>query len=425
MLRIFIICLITIYFWYLGTKILKNQKHRIGLFFVTFGGLFYAGIGYGIDPIFKDYLIYYSAFLFCFTISFCLVCNFSSNWFYSSGHEKNILSNKTATVILVLFQIITAFPLIYPEIQLNKLFQPPAPQIILAFNKSLEGENDLLLKFDGYLYLLLFPFYLLSFQNLINKFRYIVFNIVLNLYIQYCVNQYLGRYVFEVFFLFCVLLSWAYGKISVKKAAIITFGSILFIFLISGFYIKIRLGQEASLYELKGIEDSFFGEISFPSQSEKIILSDNRVDLEKYVMWILTLPLPKIITGKFNVSSVNFEIAELVTGLRIGSVGSSAILTSPVTESVYIYGNYMYWFHGIFIGALFGIAIGILSRKTHLSSLWAYFTILILIFWRAGIASILPVFINQFLLFYFFMLLKAFKDRKTQNTNKINVASIV
>ena len=99
-------------------------------------------------------------------------------------------------------------------------------------------------------------------------------------------------------------------------------------------------------------------ETSFPRDVGMLVIEKAaRVDLSDYVKWIVTLPIPKILTGEIGGARINYEISEYVSGVSPGQKGWYVVLPGLIAESVYIYGNYFFWLHGGFIAFLAALVV--------------------------------------------------------------------
>ncbi len=138
-----------------------------------------------------------------------------------------------------------------------------------------------------------------------------------------------------------------------------------------------------------------------------------RVDIGAYFTWIATLPIPKVLTGDIEGARINYEISEIVLGLPIGSPGWYVVLPGLVVESVYIYGRYFFWLHGIFLGIMAAFFARIAERVPQFLFLYLYIVLMFAyVLNRAGISALLPTIINEFLFFYLFLFFVIFRTRR-------------
>ena len=151
-------------------------------------------------------------------------------------------------------------------------------------------------------------------------------------------------------------------------------------------------------------------EISFPRNvGVPIIESGARVDLAAYARWMLTLPIPKLLTGEIEGARVNYEISDLVLGLGRGARGWYIVLPGLVAESVSIFGRYFFWLHAVFIAFLAALVMRLMERTPQLLFLQAYVVVTFAYHVnRGGISGPLGILVNEFMLFYLFVFIMVF-----------------
>ena len=147
-----------------------------------------------------------------------------------------------------------------------------------------------------------------------------------------------------------------------------------------------------------------------------LIESGKRVDLEKYFTWLFTLPIPKALIGQVDGARVNYEISEIVLGIERGAPGFYVILGGVVSESVYIFGEYLFWLHAVILGGASAVLIRILSSVKYFGFLTAW-TVVFFSYKMpgAGIGATLPPLMNEYLLLYIFIFYAVYRySRKTE-----------
>jgi len=204
------------------------------------------------------------------------------------------------------------------------------------------------------------------------------------------------------------LASWILYPKSRVKLVFLCVCCLPVFFILSYGYAVIRIG--GTLGEIgfwKSVHAILATEFGFVKRSGMIVYTTGaRVDLSQFVKWIITLPIPKVLTGPVEGARINYEISELVLGKSTGSPGWHVVLSGLVAESMYIYGGYYFWVHGFVIGGLAAFFARLMERVPQFLFLFLYVALLFgYKLNRAGIGSLLPTITNQFLLFYLFVFL--------------------
>jgi hypothetical protein len=121
---------------------------------------------------------------------------------------------------------------------------------------------------------------------------------------------------------------------------------------------------------------------------------------------LVTLPIPKVITGQIPGARINYEIAEILTHKAPGASGFNVLLTGPVTEAVYIFNTTFFWVQAVFMGALAGLLCVLAGVRRSLLVLLVEFALMFgFVYGRAGVAATLPVLVNSYLPLYALVLL--------------------
>lgn len=328
--------------------------------------------------------------------------------------EHIIQSNKWIWLIFV-YYLCALSTLITPEFKLHLLLAPPQPDISRWFYGRFEplsiGPIGALTR---YLMILLTPFFYIALYKLREKVGLIGVLLFGLLYIDYVANAYLGRYHVMTTLIFVVLVVW-HMRPRMRGLLIATslVGLPALLTLLS-IYAQLRLGIPISAITIEnpisGIIDeelSLLVRIGMP-----ILESGRRADLLDYFGWMLTLPLPSFLKSGFSFSLIGYEMSSIYLDVPVGQKGFYVVLPTPLVEAFYLYGNAFFWFHGIFVGVLMGFFTRLASQQAILQ--FVFFTIVISFafnFNRAGIGSLLSSLVNEFLLFYAFILFAALKHR--------------
>jgi hypothetical protein len=132
-----------------------------------------------------------------------------------------------------------------------------------------------------------------------------------------------------------------------------------------------------------------------------LIESGARMDLSRYLAWVFTLPLPGFLKGNLDVALINYELSEVVLSRSIGSREWYVVLPGLLAESIYIYGLWFFWIHAFFIGFMLSFFCRMSEGSPYLGVMFLFIVVMFMYnINRAGIAGVLPVLVNGFMLFY-------------------------
>jgi hypothetical protein len=239
-----------------------------------------------------------------------------------------------------------------------------------------------------------------------NRLLWVAGILISLLYIRYVDSAYLGRG--PVVQTLAILLLSVWFLRPAYRSRLVIISTVAAPFVLYGFYLYalIRIGDVVR-------DVGLLGALSVMLQTElgfvrdvgvKILETGARVDLGRYLLWIVTLPLPKILTGPIEVARINYEISEVVLGMQRGTYGWYVVLPGLVAESIYIFGTRLFWLHGVFLGLIAAFFAKVAERVPQLFFLYLYLVVMFgFVLNRGGIASLLPPVINEFLLFYLFL----------------------
>ncbi|NWN91783.1 hypothetical protein HLV39_09815 [Marinobacter adhaerens] len=389
----------------------KGWAQRLMLLGLLGGLFFYSGIGGADESVSWTYSVYYFGVFFGVVFGF----SFGRVFFMSTGRTLGarlpyVLGTMNSAAwqwVVVLYVLVSLLPLVLPEFRLHMLFLPPSPDLKALFAERFSTATpNLLEKLVGYAQLLLSPFFYLALYHLRFRLKWVILIFAFLLYAGYVDKAYAGRGDVMMHVGMIVLALWVMRPWLRKRIMGVILLSLPLLFY--GFYIygRIRIGGGV---EGVGITDGVFSiletEWGFPRMvGMSIIESEARVNLGAYFVWIVTLPIPKIITGGIEGARINYEISEIVLGSTRGTTGWYVVLPGLVSEAVYIYGKYFFWVHGLLIGFMAAFFARLTERVPQTSFLFFY---LVLMFSyalnRGGISALLPLIMNQFLLFYLFL----------------------
>lgn len=394
----------------------KAQK----ILFTFFSLFFFLYNGYGIsfvNGVHPNYHYYYCGFYLAFSTGYLTFLRIFYTPFKILRKKTDVyikqlaLSPKVAIISISIFLLISIVPLIYPTNRIFLLLNPPKPDVGTQFFATFTNNINPVIKIFENIGYLIYPFYLISLYYFRKKPLTLAFILFFPLYLHYCNISYINRaYVLERLVIFGTMLYSFYP--SIRKILII--GSLIIIPFMVIFMVQyqdIRGGNKAQKISFVDASKIIFNaETSFPVFSNKIINSDKHINLKDYFVWIITLPIPKVIIGKINPVSAGAEMSEILLGKKQGDEGYFALLAGLLTESVYTFGQKWYFLHAIFISLLMAIIVRFVEKTIVLSPMVLVFTILFsYTLNRAGISGMLPSIINQFLFYYLLIFLLYFR----------------
>ncbi len=373
-------------------------------------------INSGVAPAYYDVPVwfawYHFAFLIACSLSFVFFWRICSPFSVSAARKLELaapffLQKRLTVWILVVFYGALLSSLIYPELRLADLFELRPPDIRTWFASRFDPvEYDAVAAITRYIRLLVFPFVFIAFFRLCHRPLMVIGCVALALYIQYVDQQYIARGSVLLYALSIGLFYFIKVPASRKIIVATGFLALPLLGVLLEFWMVVRLGEA---YEFRGVlqslETILIMQTGFAREAGLILIGSGRhVDLEQYFLWILTLPLPKALVGGIEGARINYEISEIVLGLPRGYPGFYVILGGVVSESVYIYGDKLFWLHGVMLGAVGSVLIRLLSAVSYLAFLTAW-TVVFFSYKMpgAGVGAVLPSFANEYMLLYVVM----------------------
>ncbi len=421
-LRLDLVGLIAAYTFFggwLGTRFLREQKAKIFLSASLLGIFFYCGIGYGYAEVVpREYGVYYAIFVAAFTIAFTVITRHMQtrawvlSWLAARETRVGQTVERFGIFFVAPFLVVLMFGLVYPEFVIDRLWSPPTLSLGELWNEGVTRQLDAFEMVTQNVQVLLFPLFLIALNRYRRAIPTTVLLIVLPYYIDFCRNQYMPRSAILAILVLILVPMWfeypAYRKL------ILICGVALAPLLLAVMYVwaASRLTGEVADVDLplwQMASELIIGETNFPIFSASIFDLDHSLDTVNYLLWVIALPLPRVLFPDKPTIQVGFDIAEILGGLAPGESGFSVILTGPVTESVYIFGKSLFWLQATLIGGMAGFASHVSSRNRRCVYVYAYLLYSFsYVFARAGAGGLLPIALNQFFSFYLLYLYNRF-----------------
>ncbi len=396
--------------------LLKNEIERQFLYFGGLGVFVWSGIGGTLRMVEWKYLWFFSLFFLILFGTFTLTIRFLDKrmqpirFFEGEG----LLNEKFWKSGVFLFLAFSLFPLIYPEFQLMRLFNPPSPDLVYKIEENLKETGDTVPEIIFYYAsALLFPFFLFSLAFLGRQYWWVFLAVMGHYYIRYCTDQYLPRHEIGLMLIMLFLYLWNLRIFTRKvliSSCVLGLPFLLFFFNV---YTSLRLGSGVEIgFNFYGILESvlnlFFQETFYPIYVNDIIESTHENEILRYLKWIVSLPIPQNLTESWDYLQINHEFTELVTGQVYGQTTTHVYLPGLFGEGLFIFGNRLFWIHAISVGMLTGLLCFMLRNEVRLFFLMTFFQLQLLILARGGVSLLLILVVNYFLLFwpFFFILVR-------------------
>ncbi|MGA3072015.1 MAG: hypothetical protein ABSD43_17555 [Terracidiphilus sp.] len=311
------------------------------------------------------------------------------------------LSRIDATYIAIigfwLYFTSVVFPLVYPTMRLNLLWNPPLPDLQAAFGFGVAPDKAVIERLVGYVTLLCYPVYLWRLHAYLTRPVHLALAVFGPLYLIYCSDSYMGRGTILMGVGLYVMLLWRNCR-RARKYLVVTLVVVAPLAVIaSALYTRVRL--TGSLSGSVSVSDEVWAsvrlETGLPLNAAVVLDSGERVNVGDLALWAVTLPLPKVLTGNIVTFQPNFDMAEIITNIPQGARAFSVALPGVVGESVYFGGPWFYWISAVVTGGIFGFLCALCSKSNQLGGVTAYCVLLWPnIFIRAGLDAGLPMIIN-------------------------------
>jgi hypothetical protein len=384
----------------------KWKAITTGLFVLFF--FLYSGVGMADERVrglrfIGHYVVYASLFV----IFFILVTRVRTSDISTGAPEffsRIIINRATRRLILGTYLSALLIPLTFPEFRLNELVTPPALDFVGVFSDDEQANTGGSSAISRYISIVFFSPAMLALGTLRRQWLFVGLYLTACMYIEYVNNAYISRssilLYFGLYFSYLVIqyrhrlrLILAIASLTCATAA---FGA--------AYFLTYRLGIEVDQFpiaELMGkmvdVELNFARDAGAPLYESGV-----RGSVWEYIIWILTLPIPKIIFGRLVDLRINENIAMTLTGLAPGDIGFTVPLPGALFASIYSLGN-LFWIEPVLMGCLAGISYRIVSAYRNSYLLKAFIAIVCSYFLnRSGAAGSVFHFYNTFFWLMFF-----------------------
>jgi hypothetical protein len=384
------------------------------------GLLLHCGIGAALEPVHWDYVACYCVFLATYGLSFVWILGKTRrmSFRHPDAYRRIEVFAKDSGLrwlALVAYCVCCLVPLLYPQFRLSLLWNPPLPDVTKVANFGLPLEELPLLRLNRYALQMVWPFYLIALYAFRKRLIVLALCTIGPVYCAYCSAGYVGRGDFLVCGLFFAGMIWFHRPQFRGRLVVLSGVALLIALPLFESYGRLRAGDQPATSESASerIQSVLLVEAAFPRSWERVVSSGRNADLGEYFKWMLTLPIPKLLTGDISGARINFELNEIVSGVAAGSQNFYVVLTGPVSESVYIYGPAFFWVHAAFIGVLSGLLCMLVGRSRVLLAVGVQLALLIAYgFSRGGVAAVLPTIANGYLSLWMLLVVLLLRSRR-------------
>lgn len=403
-------------------RCLKMKMHRLFLVVGVCGCYIYCGFGTALSEVSFEYITYYLLGVLSIASFFVIGIRLFKPITQTSSINLNkyadeIMSSKSVWTILFLVHIIACiFMFLCSNPDWSQLLRPSAPDLrSVMFERFVEDTNKgILVALVGYLHVLSFPIYLFTLYRFSDRPKTLLLLLFVPLYLKYCSDGYASRSLFLIPLLMVWLILWLKRADLRRKLIICVLVSIPLLALFVSFYGRVRLDKEiVTTNPLTATRLYIDSNANWCLYADDVIkLEETEFNFENYFRWLATLPIPKVLIGRFDVPKINYDIAEAITGKSRTDYKFSVTLSGIIAESVYIYGPYLFWLHLAMFGMIFAFYSSIVEEVTSFQLIGVYLAI---VFGYkcigGGVCSVMPILMNSFLLFNGAILYSYYRQR--------------
>ena len=336
---------------------------------------------------------------------------------FMSDHtlRQFLAKHRGASIIVSTFISLSILELTFPEFRLHLLFSLPELDIRQWFERRLMPEQRGAI---SYFLILMVPLYYLALSHYIKSWWVVLFLLLLPIYFGFVKEGYIGRYEIAVKILIYWLYLWFFWPKTRVTLLLLTVAGLPFLLLAFNVFAFVRLGvpfADAIYIAGNNVVAVLESEVTFLQVSGNTLIESGRsIDLQAYFIWLLTLPLPGFLKTGLPISLVNFEISEIVLGLRVADQGFFVLLPGLLAESIFLYGG-LFFIHFLFLGVLGGVVSQISGRSGCMFFLHLFFIVSFgLVLNRGGIASLAPHIFTEPIFFVFLLLFIIYWSQQTR-----------
>lgn len=374
----------------------RDWTYKIIILGIGFSTFIYSGIGISLTDVDDKYAFSYILYIISILFGF-YIFNIKS-----SPNEKIQLKITYGEInlnyiIFIVFTIIYFMSqvlfLIFPEFRLINLIIPPSVNVYGVRYLRTMFQSNTILNISNMVSVLTLPFFFILLNQLIKnkKYKLTLFLIIFWLYLDYVIFEYIGRSsALTVLFFAYLVLQTKTGELKLKsKHLFIASVFLVFITPLLYWYESIRLKQDFNISNLlSSYSNLFLNEITYPQYYDFILEGESLYGIKNYLFWIITLPIPKMLVP-IEITPFNTFFTNLVDEHL-----DYIVLPSILGEAFMIFGENLFWLHGLIIGSIIGISYKILKSYDFTLVILIYIGVLTFSIGRGGSMEIISFCIN-------------------------------
>ena len=367
---LFVCLLITILACY---WVVRGERLKLRVFFILFYAFFllYCGIGGTAKAANPIYMIYYYSYLAIITLVFLAFkqhYKYNVTKIYATNCVIDDYIEAKSLNIIILYSIINLSTLLFPSNRIMLLFNPPIADINTHLDFYREGSTFGVIDFAR---ILMLPFFYWALSHLRCKNVIVIcFFLLLNMYIEYCCNSYMGR---EPMLMLIVIVSmYIYNNTKHKQMLLIT--GILLVPLLGLFFVQysfVRVGY--------GMEDISYGdamntlieqESNYPLQFDSYYNKSGGYEGD-YFEWLFLLPLPGFLKGGHGGALFNELFTNVSSNRYSWESGFSIALPGLVGDSIFLFKQF-FFIHAIILSTSISLFVRYFEKYASFEFLYYY-----------------------------------------------------
>lgn len=432
-LGILVVSILVIFFFF---KFAKNWQESLLVLFLLGGTTVYSGIGIAQDAVDKTYIPIFFIFMIFEGIGLFLGFKvFRPKEEPTSFFTPLARSNKIMNAIAILYWGIIVIFLVYPTNHLLDFFTfSVKTDISGVFETRAAKRTNSIVYVLGLLSTMLSVFYYMFLAS--KSKRVIISLLLLEDYCFIITNGYIGRTELMMLLIRIILVLVIFAPIqfnvdhSIKKeqddrndqgdsdneasnteknklrrllflSLILMGGFFLFVpFLVSYQFTRKGIDYAETDY-LASLQFIFENEVYYPIFYETTeSLKGFIITPLQYLYWFLTLPIPKELVSLPKSIAINNIVSEELTGIFMGESNYVILLISLLGEGILLWGKYLCFIHGLFIGFVWGSIGSCISRYKELVIFQIFFITKTFNMIRGGSQGSISFMVNCFIPFF-------------------------
>lgn len=355
------------------------------------------------------YVVYVSVFYITFVLTYRKL-NSRVNDVIDIKRETYFSRASFCKTVIFLY-IVVNFVIIFLEGKTGSLIKVPELDVSVRFERFVSNsQTSYITILLGYINTMLKPLFYISLYYYRKKLIYVIPLILLPSYFTVVSTGYISR---GGLLLPTIMIAFVIYLRIKKYRLLIIISSVAIAYLVIyySFFISLyRRGMDLSNIDFTfALNSLILEEFNYPLHSEQIITYDKVAGITDYLLFVFTLPVPKVFIN-LHIEEYPILFSEYILGLDRTSSSFYILLPGCVLESYFIYGKYLFWIHPLTIAMISAYICKLSSRITCFSFFYLY--LLLSFSWaisRAGFYSIIPIIVAPFYIFYWLYYYKSLR----------------